>query len=296
MPDVDDFETTTDGEAPTDGGGLPVDPGHGHDWGLRNRVARIFDATSGYTLMLAFDHGYFQGPTSGLERLDTTIVPIVEDVDALMCTRGALRSTIPATTDKPVVLRVTGGQSVLTELSNEAVTVAIDDAVRLNASAMAVQLYIGAAHEHQSILNLSRVVDAGLATGIPTLAVIGVGRDMVRDARYFGLATRMAAEMGAHVVKSYYIDEGFATVVAKCPVPIVIAGGKKIPELDALTMAYRALEEGAVGVDMGRNIFQSASPKAMVRAVRTVVHDGVKPEEAYEVYRQLEQEGASQEA
>lgn len=263
--------------------------GRSHDWGLQNRLNRIFDANSGHTLMLAFDHGYFQGPTTGLEQLATVMPPLVPYVDALMCTRGALRSSIDATTRRPVVLRMTGGQSVLTELSNETVTVAIEDAVRLNASGMAVQMYVGSEHEHQTISNVGRVIDAGLDHGIPTLAVIGVGRDMVRDARYFGLATRIAAEMGAQLVKSYYIEEGFEDVVARCPAPIVIAGGKKLPELEALTMAYRALQEGAVGVDMGRNIFQSDSPVAMVKAVRAVVHDGIKPDAAFDYFKEESQ-------
>lgn len=293
MPDIDEAEPTLERTSTSDASERRPrsQPGHGHDWGLQNRLSRLFDGGSGKTLMLAFDHGYFQGPTKGLEWLDVTIVPIIAHVDALMCTRGALRSVIPPSTDKPVVLRVTGGQSVLTELSNEAVTVSADDAVRINASAMAVQLYIGSEHEHQSILNVSKVVDAGLERGVPTLAVIGVGRAMERDARYFGLATRMASEMGAQLVKSYYIDDGFESVVSRCLAPIVIAGGKKLPEIDALTMAYRALQEGAVGVDMGRNIFQSASPMAMARAVRAVVHDEASPKEAHEIFLDEQVEG-----
>ena len=295
MPDLDDWDSNAQlSEPEAREPGTPTvagtNFGSGHDWGLRNRLNRIFDEVSGHTVMLAFDHGYFQGPTSGLRQLEARIPPLVPFVDALMCTRGALRTTIPSSTPKPIVLRMTGGQSVLKELSNETVTVSVRDAVRLNVAAMAVQVYVGAEHEHETILNLSRVVDAGLDHGIPTLCVIGVGKAMVRDARYFGLATRIAAEMGAQLVKSYYIEEGFAGVVASCPVPIVIAGGKKVPELDALTMAFRATQEGAAGVDMGRNIFQSESPVAMVQAVRGVVHKGLKPEEAFDLFNQYRDE------
>jgi putative autoinducer-2 (AI-2) aldolase len=239
--------------------------------------------------MLAVDHGYFQGPTTGLERIDISIAPLVPHADALMITRGALRTCIPAEMSKPVVLRSSGGQSILKELSNELVAVDVDDAVRLNASAMAVQVYIGGPHEHQSIGNLVKVVDAGNRYGIPTLAVTGVGKELVRDAKYLGLATRICAEMGAHCVKTYFCEENFARVAAGCPVPLVIAGGKKLPELDALKMAHEAVDQGASGVDMGRNIFQCEAPSAMIQAVRAVVHDREEPEKAFELYRSLKE-------
>ena len=258
------------------------------DWGMQNRLARIFNAKTGRTVMLAFDHGYFQGPTTGLERIDLSIVPLIPHADVLMCTRGALRTVIPASATKPVVLRCSGGQSILTELSNETIAVDIDDAIRLNAAAITAQIYIGAPHEHDSIKNLIKLIDTGNRYGIPTMAVTGVGADMTRDLRYFSLATRIAAELGAHYVKSYFIEEGFEKVCAGCPVPIVIAGGKKLPELDALTMAYKAVDQGAAGVDMGRNIFQSDSPVAMIQAVSAVVHRNEKPEKALDLYRTLE--------
>jgi putative autoinducer-2 (AI-2) aldolase len=204
-----------------------------------------------------------------------------------MITRGALRTSIPAEMSKPVVLRSTGGQSILKELSNELVAVDVQDAVRLNASAMAVQVYIGGEHEHQSIGNLVKAVDAGNQYGIPTLAVTGVGKDLTRDWKYLGLATRICAEMGAHFVKTYFCEKGFARVVAACPVPLIIAGGKKLPELDALKMAFEAIDQGAAGVDMGRNIFQCDAPSAMIQAVRSVVHDQEKPDKAYELYLSL---------
>ncbi|MDP6345961.1 MAG: 3-hydroxy-5-phosphonooxypentane-2,4-dione thiolase [Alphaproteobacteria bacterium] len=260
------------------------------DWGMQNRLSRIFNPVSGRTVMLAFDHGYFQGPTTGIERLDLAIPPLIPHADVLMCTRGALRACIPATATKPVVLRASAGQSILTELSNELVAVDIEDAIRLNAAAITAQIYVGAEYEHKSIANVVKLIDTGNRYGIPTLAVTGVGADMVRDARYFGLATRIAAEIGAHYVKSYYIDEGFDRVVAGCPVPIVIAGGKKLPEGEALEMAFKAVDQGAAGVDMGRNIFQSDSPVAMIQAVGAVVHRNERPEQAHQMYLDLKSE------
>lgn len=257
------------------------------DWGMQNRLARIFNPASGRTVMLAFDHGYFQGPTTGLERMDLSIVPLIPHADVLMCTRGALRTVIPPSATNALVLRCSGGQSILTELSRETISVDIEDAIRLNAAAITTQIYIGAEYEHQSIKNLIQLIDTGNRVGIPTMAVTGVGADMKRDARYFGLATRIAAELGAHYVKSYFVEEGFERVCAGCPVPIVIAGGKKLPELDALTMAYKAIDQGAAGVDMGRNIFQSDDPVAMIRAVGAVVHKKEKPQQAFELYQQL---------
>jgi putative autoinducer-2 (AI-2) aldolase len=263
------------------------------DWGMKNRLARIFNPRSGRTVMLAIDHGYFQGPTTGLERVDLNIVPLLPYADTLMLTRGILRTVIPPSSTIPIVLRVTGGTSILKELSDEDIAVDIEDSVRLNVCAMAVQVFIGGEHERETITNMTSMVDLGTRYGIPTLAVTAVGKDMVRDARYFRLATRICAELGAHYIKTYYVEDGFETVCAACPVPIVMAGGKKIPELDALTMAYRAVREGAAGVDMGRNIFQSEAPQAMLEAVRAVVHDNDKPDKAYDLYRMLKDKKAA---
>lgn len=259
-----------------------------YDWGMKARLARIFNPASGRTVMLAFDHGYFQGPTTGLERIDLSIAPLAEYADVLMCTRGALRTCIRPEVGKPVVLRCSGGNSILTELSNELVAVDIDDAIRLGACAMAAQVYIGAEYEHKSINNIVRLIDTGTRYGVPTMAVTGVGKDMVRDARYFGLASRIAAELGAQFVKTYYVEDGFEKVASGCPVPIVIAGGKKLPEHEALEMAYRAIDQGACGVDMGRNVFQSSSPAAMLQALATVVHNGETGQKAYDLFRELE--------
>jgi putative autoinducer-2 (AI-2) aldolase len=277
-------------DVPAPHDGFFVKGAHQLDWGMRNRLARIFRPATGRTVMLAIDHGYFLGPTTGLERVDMTIVPLLGYADALMCTRGILRSTIPASFGNGVVMRASGGPSTLKELSNEQLAVDIEDAVRMNVAAMAVQVFIGGEFETQSVHNMTRLVDAGLRYGIPTLGVTAVGKDLARDARYLGLATRICAELGAQVVKTYYCDRGFETVTAGCPVPIVMAGGKKLPELDALTMAYDAVSQGAAGVDMGRNIFQSEAPTAMIRAVGKVVHELMKPKRAYEYYLSLRDE------
>jgi putative autoinducer-2 (AI-2) aldolase len=258
-----------------------------YDWGMKNRLARIFSPASGRTVMLAFDHGYFQGPTTGLERVDLSILPLAPYADALMLTRGILRSIIPPSTPRAVVMRASGGPSILKELSNEQIAVDMEDAVRMNVSAVAVQVFVGGEYESQSVHNLTRLVDAGMRVGIPVLGVTAVGKDMVRDAKYMRLAVRICAELGAAFVKTYYVEQEFESVTASCPVPIVIAGGKKLPELDALTMAYSALKAGASGVDMGRNIFQSDAPVAMLQAVRKVVHEGMKPTEAFELYESL---------
>jgi putative autoinducer-2 (AI-2) aldolase len=257
---------------------------------MKNRLSSIFDPDSGRTVMLAFDHGYFLGPTSGLERVDLSIVPLTPYADTLMCTRGILRSTIPPTYRGGIVLRSSGGPSILNELSDEQIAVSIDEAIRLNVAAMAVQVFIGGENETQSVYNMTRLVDMGNRHGIATLGVTAVGRDMVRDAQYMRLATRICAELGASYIKTYYVDEDFDTVAAACPVPIVIAGGKRLPEPEALEMAYNAVQQGAAGVDMGRNIFQSDNPIAMIQAVRKVVHEDFKPTEAYEYYQTLKAE------
>jgi putative autoinducer-2 (AI-2) aldolase len=263
------------------------------DWGMKSRLARVFDPASGHTVMLAVDHGYFQGPTTGLERIDLNIVPLLPHCDALFCTRGILRTTIPADSTRPVVLRASGGPSILKELSNEEIAMDIEDAIRLNAAGIGIQVFIGGEFETRSVHNMTKLVDLGNRYGMPVMAVTAVGKDMARDAKYFRLACRICAELGAHYVKTYYVPEGFRTVSASCPVPLVMAGGKKLPELDALTMAYRAVQEGAAGVDMGRNIFQSDAPTAMITAIREVVHKGMTPERAFELYRSLKAKKAT---
>jgi len=263
-----------------------------YDWGMQNRLSRIFRPGTGRTVMLAIDHGYFQGPTTGLERVDLNIVPIAPHADALMLTRGILRSTIPATHRGGIVMRASGGPSILKDLSNERLAIDLEDAARMNVHALAVQVFVGGEHETQSVENMTRLIDAGYRYSIPILGVTAVGNQLTRDARYLGLATRICAELGAQFVKTYYCAEGFANVVAGCPVPVVMAGGKKLPEMEALEMAYRAVQEGAAGVDMGRNIFQSEAPAAMIQAVAKVVHEDATPAEAYEMFKDLAHEPA----
>jgi|SRR5579875_380461 putative autoinducer-2 (AI-2) aldolase len=260
-------------------------------WGLKNRLARIINQSDGRTLMLAVDHGYFQGPTTGLENARATIEPLVKYADSLMLTRGILRTSVEPNLSIPVVLRISGGTSILKELSNEEITTSIEDAIRLNASAVAVSIFVGAEYEKQTLLNLAKAVDEGERYGIPVLAVTAVGRDMNRDARYLALSCRIAAELGAHLVKTYYC-ENFTKVVDSCPVPLIIAGGKKTDEEAALRMAAAALRDGAKGVDMGRNIFQSDSPKGMIKALRAIIHSDADVEQAYKIY--LEERGEKQ--
>ena len=256
------------------------------EWGMKDRLSRVFNPKSGHSVMLAFDHGFIMGPTSGLERIDLTITPLIEYADCIMCTRGILRSLIPPTMSKPVSLRFDAGTTILTDLNDETL-MDIEEAVRINASLLASMVAIGdPEHEGATIRNLTRTVDLGTRYGIPTLGVTAVGKNLVRDARYLGLASRVCAENGAHVIKTYFCEEGFEKVTNAVPVPIVIAGGKKLPEPDALDMAYRAIDQGASGVDMGRNIFQSDSPVGMLLAVRAIVHDGAKPQEAFKVYEE----------
>ena len=254
------------------------------DWGMSNRLSRIINPKTKKCVMLAVDHGYFQGPTTGLRNLGKTINPLLPYADALMITRGALRNWIPSETNTPIVLRVSGGPSILKELSNEAITTSVEDAIRINASAITCSVYIGAEYEKQTIENLSKIVDEGQKYGIPVLAVTAVGKEMVRDSRYLGLASRICVEIGAHMVKTYFC-ENFKEIVEACGnVPVFIAGGKKILERDALQMASNAISDGATGIDMGRNIFQSDNPIGMIKAVRAIVHDNVPVDEAFEIY------------
>ena len=255
------------------------------DWGIKNRLSRIIKP-DGRTVMLAVDHGYFLGPTSGLEDAGKTIKPLVQFADALMPTRGILRTSVDPSTETPIVLRVSGGNSILSELSNEGLTVAMEDAVRLNVSAVALSIYVGSPNEKKTLLNLAKLIDEGHRYGIPVLAVTAVGKDMARDARYLALCCRIAAELGAHFVKTYYCD-GFEKLVKTCPVPLVMAGGKKLPELEALELTHNAIKRGAAGVDMGRNIFQADDPVAMIQAVRAVVHNHASPKKAFDLYKSL---------
>ena len=300
-----EYFTGTPQEAP----GFFLKGAHQYDWGLKNRLSRVFNPKTGRTVMLAFDHGYFQGPTTGLERVDQTILPLEPYADCLMLTRGIQRSVVPASTTKAIALRASGGTSMVSPmeewegeidgkkaklgrpgfepLSNESTALSIEEAIRLNASVLAVQVFIGSAYERQTLKNLTDLVDGASRYGIGVMGVTAVGRAMARTPQYFRLATRIMAELGANVVKCYYTDTEFDTVTSCCPVPIVIAGGKKLPELEALEMCSNAIQQGASGVDMGRNIFQSDAPIAMMQAVRAVVHENLSAAAGYQMYQDL---------
>ncbi|MDR1612107.1 MAG: 3-hydroxy-5-phosphonooxypentane-2,4-dione thiolase [Planctomycetota bacterium] len=266
-------------------GGFHVKGANSLDWGMKHRLANIFNPKSGNTVMFAFDHGYFMGSVSGLERLDLAIPPLLPHLDVLMGTRGALRACVPPECRKAIALRTTSGSSMLDDdLSHEVIAVDIEDAIRLNADCMAVQTFIGADGQLSSLDNLSKTVNAGLRYGIPILGVVAVGKQMERTDRFFKLATRMLAELGANLVKTYYCDN-FEEVVAACPAPIVVAGGKKLSEEDALSLAYNSIRGGARGVDMGRNIFQSAHPAAMAAAIARIVHEKFTDKEAYQFFK-----------
>ncbi len=254
------------------------------DWGMKNRLSRIIRPQDGRCLMLAVDHGYFLGPTERLEDARKTIAPLLPHADSLMLTRGILRNCVPAERDIPIVLRVSGGASIIGEdLSKETITTSIEEAIKLNVSCLALSIFVGSKYEHQTLASLAKLVDEGEKYGIPVLAVTAVGKEMARDARYLGLACRIAAELGAHIVKTYYC-ENFEQVVEGCPVPLVVAGGKKLPELDALKLAYDSVQHGASGVDMGRNIWQSDYPVPMIKAVKTIVHNDADVKEAYNIF------------
>lgn len=255
------------------------------DWGMRNRIARMFEPGSGRTVMLAVDHGYFMGPTRRLERVGPTLAPLLPYADAIALSRGILRTSLPPTSVTPIILRVSGGVTVLNEdLSDEAITTPMEEAVRLNACAVAMSVFVGSPHEHETLTALGGLVSEGEAAGMPVLAITAVGKELEkRDQRYLALACRVAAELGAHLVKTYYC-EGFSKVVEGCPVPLVVAGGPKLDSDRAvLELAHAAIADGAAGLDMGRNIWQSEHPVAMIRALRAIVHEKATVREALDL-------------
>ena len=296
MADLDDIQDMTESKgrrkktSPKDFPTAPTLAGLNLEWGMENRLSRIIKPASGRTVMLAVDHGYFQGAAKGLEDLGSTVAPLLPYADALMPTRGALRTCVDPGVATPIVLRISGGNSILGELSDEDLTVSMEDALRINASAVAVSVYIGAEYQHRTIKALAHAVDKGMRHGMPVLAVTAVGKNLGKGAKYLSLASRLCAEMGAQFVKTYYC-EGFETVVRNCPVPIVMAGGKRVPEPDALKLTANAIKRGAAGVDMGRNIFQAEDPAAMIQAVSAVVHTNLSPKRALEMYEDLKSTG-----
>lgn len=262
------------------------------DWGMKNRLSQIFKPDTGRAVMLAVDHGYFLGPTTKLEEPRNTIEPLLPYCDAIFITRGILRSSVDATVNTPVVLRVSGGTSVIgKDLANEGITTSVKEAIRLNVAGMGLSIFVGSDYEHESLLNLSSLVNESEECGIPVLAVTAVGKGLEkRDVRYLSLCCRIAAELGAHMVKTYYCED-FEKVVQGCPVPVVIAGGPKLnTELDVLELTYNAIQQGARGVDMGRNIWQSDFPVAMIKAIRAIVHENATVKEAYELFNTVKNE------
>lgn len=259
------------------------------DWGMKNRMARIFKPETGKTVMLAVDHGYFLGPISKLENPRKTIEPLIPYTDAIMLTRGVLRNCLNPDFNVPVVLRVSGGNSIVgKDLSNEEIITSVREAVRLNVSAVAFSIYVGAEYEHQTLVCLSKLIDECEDYGIPVLAVTAVGKELEkRDARYLSLACRIAAELGARFIKTYYCED-FEKVVEASPVPLVIAGGPKMDSEEAVfKVAYEAISKGAKGVDFGRNIWQSSHPVAMINAIRAIVHEGADVKKAIEVFNEI---------
>ncbi len=259
------------------------------DWGLKNRLSRIIKPDTKRCVMLALDHGYFLGPITKLENPRRTITPLLPFADAIMLTRGILRTSIEPEVDIPVVLRVSGGASIVGEdLSNETITTSLEEAIRLNVSAVALSIYVGAKFEHQTLKNLARLVDKSERYGIPVLAVTAVGKELEkRDARYLSLSCRIASELGAHFVKTYYCED-FEKVSSSCPVPLVIAGGPKMEtEIDVFKVTHGAIQKGAVGVDMGRNIWQNEHPVAMIKAIRHIVHKNGTVKEALEIFNNV---------
>lgn len=257
------------------------------DWGMENRLSRLIQP-DGHCLFLPIDHGYFQGPTTKLERPGETVKPLLPYCDALFVTRGVLRSSINPLLDKPIILRVSGGTSIIgKDLANEGITTSIKDAIRLNATAVGISIFVGSEYEHQSLLNLAKLVDEGEEYGIPVMAVTAVGRELEkREARYLALCCRIAAELGARIVKTYWC-EGFEKVVEGCPVPVVMAGGPKCEtELEVFEFVYDGMQKGAIGVNLGRNIWQHEYPVAMIKALRAIIHENADVKEAYEIFKE----------
>lgn len=267
------------------------------DWGMEDRLSQLIQP-DGKAHFLPIDHGYFQGPTTKLEDPGETVKPLLPYADGIMLTRGVLRSSIDPAGKTPVILRVSGGTSVVGEnLANEGITTSVKEAIRLNASAVSTSIYVGSEYEHQTLLDLSNLVNECEEYGIPVMAVTAVGREMEkRKTRYLALASRIAAEMGARVVKTYYTEKDFEKVVEGCPVPIVIAGGPKVDtELEVFEFVYDAIQKGAIGVNLGRNVWQNEYPVAMMRSVRSIIHDDATPEDAHELYNDIKssKEGSS---
>jgi putative autoinducer-2 (AI-2) aldolase len=255
------------------------------DWGMKNRMAKLIQS-DGRCLFMPIDHGYFQGPTRKLEKPSDTLKPLLPYCDAVFVTRGVLRSSIDPGSAKPVILRVSGGTSMVgKDLANEGITTSMEEAIRLNVAAIGISIFVGSDYERESLLNLSKLVDEGEKYGIPVMAVTAVGKELEkRDARYLALCSRIAAELGARVVKTYWCKD-FEKVTAGCPVPVVMAGGPQVDtEREVFDFVHDGIQRGAVGVNLGRNVWQNDYPVAMIRALRAIIHDNATPEEAQGIY------------
>jgi 3-hydroxy-5-phosphonooxypentane-2,4-dione thiolase len=255
------------------------------DWGMANRLSRIIQK-NGHTLVMPVDHGYFQGPTRNLEEPRKTISPLLPYSDALFITRGVLRSCVDPDNAKPIILRVSGGSSMVgKDLANEGIITSMEEAIRLNVSAVGISIFVGTDYEKESLLNLAKLANEGERYGIPVMAVTAVGKELEkRDARYLALASRIAAELGARVVKTYWC-ENFEKVAGGCPVPVIMAGGPRVDtELEVFNFIYDGIQKGAIGVNLGRNIWQNAFPIAMIKAIRAIIHENATPNKAQEIY------------
>ena len=258
------------------------------DWGMKNRMAQLIKS-DGHCLFLPIDHGYFQGPTTKLEKPGETIKPLLPYCDALFVTRGVLRSAIDPNNSKPIILRVSGGTSMVgKDLAHEGITTSIEEAVRLNVAAVGMSVFIGSDYEHQTLLNLAGLVNECERYGIPVMAVTAVGRELEkRDARYLALCCRIAAELGARVVKTYWC-ENFEKVTNGCPVPVVMAGGPKTDtDLEVFEFVHDGMQKGAIGVNLGRNIWQNDHPVAMIKALRAIIHENAAAKEANEIFNEI---------
>ncbi|MFO7991082.1 MAG: 3-hydroxy-5-phosphonooxypentane-2,4-dione thiolase [Thermoplasmata archaeon] len=258
------------------------------DWGMKKRMSNLIQP-DGRCMFLPVDHGYFLGPTSKLEQPGKTVEPLMEYADALFLTRGVLRNCIPPETSKPIILRVSGGTSIVRGvLEDEVLTTSIEEILRLNVDAVGISVFIGTEYEKQTLKNLSDMVDMCEDFGIPVMAVTAVGKELEkRDARYLALASRISAELGARVVKTYWC-ENFEKVVEGCPVPVVMAGGPKVDtEREVFEFVHDGLTKGAVGVNLGRNVWQHEHPVAMMRALRSVIHEDATPAEAEQTFNEL---------
>jgi len=259
------------------------------DWGIKNRLSKLIKP-DGHCFFLPIDHGYFQGPTRSLEKPGETIKPLLKYADALFVTRGVLRSCVDAIGSKPIILRVSGGTSMVgKDLANESITTSIEEIIRLNATAVGISVFVGSDYERQTLLNLSNIVNVCENYGIPVMAVTAVGKEMKkREARYLALSCRIAAELGARVVKTYWCEKDFDKVVEGCPVPVVIAGGPKCKsELDVIKFVHDGMQKGAIGINLGRNVWQNAHPIAMARSLQAVVHEKATVKKAHELFNEV---------